>query len=198
MPGAAPRIKTPPPPANSRGRGEPDRGEAARREGDAAPFASGGSDMTTLTYAGIGARATPSSVLADMAVIAGWLARTGWHLHSGGAHGADTAFAGARRPAGERCICRGADITAMPDLTATFCLRPSLTPAPISPPAIIPPGTAARRPSASCTPGTPEFCWTPACTGPSMPSFAGPAMAGPSPAARAWASGSPRPTASLC
>ena len=38
----------------------------------------------------------------------------------------------------------------MPDLTAAFCLRPSLTPAPISPPAIIPPGTAARRPSASC------------------------------------------------
>ena len=47
----------------------------------------------------------------------------------------------------------------MPDLTAAFCLRPSLTPAPISPPAIIPPGTAARRPSASCTPGTPESCW---------------------------------------
>ena len=52
--------------------------------------------MTALTYAGIGARATPSSVLADMAVIAGWLARTGWHLHTGGAHGADTAFAGGR------------------------------------------------------------------------------------------------------
>ncbi len=59
--------------------------------------------MTTLTYAGIGARATPSSVLADMTVIAGWLARTGWHLHAGGAHGADTAFAGGA-PAGRRIL----------------------------------------------------------------------------------------------
>ena len=38
----------------------------------------------------------------------------------------------------------------MPGLTAASCLRPSSTPAPISPPAIIPPGTAAHRPSASC------------------------------------------------
>ena len=49
--------------------------------------------MTTLTYAGIGARATPGPVLADMAKMAGWLARTGWHLATGGAAGADTAFA---------------------------------------------------------------------------------------------------------
>ena len=75
-----------------------DKDEAARREGDAAHVASGGPDMTALTYAGIGARATPSSVRADMTVIAGWLARTrvpttGWHLASGGAKGADTAFA---------------------------------------------------------------------------------------------------------
>ena len=64
--------------------------------------------MTALTYAGIGARATPSSVLADMTVIAGWLARTrvpatGWHLHSGGAKGADTAFAEGA-PAGQRTL----------------------------------------------------------------------------------------------
>ena len=32
--------------------------------------------MATLTYAGIGARATPAGVLADMTVMAGWLART--------------------------------------------------------------------------------------------------------------------------
>ena len=47
--------------------------------------------MATLTYAGIGSRKTPASVLADITVIAGWLARTGWHLASGGATGADTA-----------------------------------------------------------------------------------------------------------
>ena len=49
--------------------------------------------MATLRYAGIGARATPKAVLADMTVMAGWLARTGWHLSSGGADGADSAFA---------------------------------------------------------------------------------------------------------
>lgn len=46
-----------------------------------------------LTYAGIGARATPPSVLTIMGTIADWLARGGWHLHTGGADGADTAFA---------------------------------------------------------------------------------------------------------
>ena len=64
--------------------------------------------MTALTYAGIGARATPSSVRADMTVIAGWLARTrvpatGWHLASGGADGADSAFAEGA-PAGRRTL----------------------------------------------------------------------------------------------
>ena len=49
--------------------------------------------MTIPTYAGIGSRATPASVLADMTKMAGWLARTGWRLASGGAAGADTAFA---------------------------------------------------------------------------------------------------------
>ena len=46
-----------------------------------------------LSYAGIGARRTPPSVLADMTRIARWLHRTGWHLNSGGANGADRAFA---------------------------------------------------------------------------------------------------------
>jgi len=49
--------------------------------------------MTPLTYAGIGARATPKAVLADMTAIAAWLARTGWRLSTGGARGADAAFA---------------------------------------------------------------------------------------------------------
>ena len=59
--------------------------------------------MTALTYAGIGARATPAAVLADMTLISAWLARTGWNLASGGAHGADAAFAGGA-PAGQRTI----------------------------------------------------------------------------------------------
>ena len=59
--------------------------------------------MARLRYAGIGARTTPAAVLADMKVMAGWLARTGWHLTSGGADGADTAFAGST-PAGQRTI----------------------------------------------------------------------------------------------
>ena len=59
--------------------------------------------MTTLRYAGIGARATPAAVLSDMTVMAGWLARTGWMLSSGGADGADSAFA-AGAPAGQRTI----------------------------------------------------------------------------------------------
>ena len=59
--------------------------------------------MATLRYAGIGARATPAAVLADMETMAGWLARTGWHLSSGGADGADAAFA-AGAPAGQRTI----------------------------------------------------------------------------------------------
>ena len=59
--------------------------------------------MATLRYAGIGARATPASVLSDMTVMAGWLARTGWHLSTGGADGADSAFA-AGAPAEQRTM----------------------------------------------------------------------------------------------
>ena len=49
--------------------------------------------MTHLAYAGIGSRRTPPDVLEKMTVLAAWLERRGWHLHSGGAAGADTAFA---------------------------------------------------------------------------------------------------------
>ena len=59
--------------------------------------------MTTLIYAGIGARATPAATLRDMTKMAVWLARTGWHLASGGADGADSAFA-AGAPAGQRTL----------------------------------------------------------------------------------------------
>ncbi len=59
--------------------------------------------MTQPVYAGIGSRNTPPETLRDMTRMAAWLARRGWHLHSGGAAGADSAFA-AGTPAGRRTI----------------------------------------------------------------------------------------------
>ena len=59
--------------------------------------------MTHLVYAGIGSRATPQSVLEVMTVMAAWLARREWHLHTGGAAGADSAFA-AGAPADRRTV----------------------------------------------------------------------------------------------
>lgn len=59
--------------------------------------------MSQLIYAGIGARATPRSVRIHMTAIANWLASKGWLLASGGAHGADSAFAGGA-PAGMRVL----------------------------------------------------------------------------------------------
>lgn len=59
--------------------------------------------MTPPTYAGIGARATPKPVLDDMTTMAAWLARSGWLLATGGAHGADAAFA-AGAPPGKRTL----------------------------------------------------------------------------------------------
>jgi hypothetical protein len=53
----------------------------------------------TLRYAGIGARLTPAPVLARMRQVAARLAQLGYTLLSGGATGADTAFA---EGAGER------------------------------------------------------------------------------------------------
>ena len=55
-------------------------------------------DPGTLLYAGIGSRETPAPVLKDMTTMSSWLARTGWHLASGGANGADTAFAAGAPP----------------------------------------------------------------------------------------------------
>ena len=46
-------------------------------------------------YAGVGARRTPSAVLAGMRDMARELAARGWHLRTGGADGADSAFADA-------------------------------------------------------------------------------------------------------
>lgn len=47
----------------------------------------------SFVYAGIGARATPPAILAHITKLADSLGRAGWHLNSGGADGADTAFA---------------------------------------------------------------------------------------------------------
>ena len=46
-----------------------------------------------LCYAGIGSRETPPNVQKDMQELARILAENGWHLRTGGADGADTAFA---------------------------------------------------------------------------------------------------------
>ena len=48
---------------------------------------------TALTYAGVGARATPPDVLRIMTAMSEWLSIKGWHLASGGAQGGDSAFA---------------------------------------------------------------------------------------------------------
>ena len=47
----------------------------------------------SLVYAGIGARKTPDGMLDAMRGLAERLAQAGWQLRSGGAHGADEAFA---------------------------------------------------------------------------------------------------------
>ncbi len=87
--------------------------------------------MATLTYAGIGSRKTPASVLANVTVIAGWLARTGWHLASGGATGADTAFASGA-PADRRTVflpwpgyngCRGPDCRVLTTSQLVACME---------------------------------------------------------------------------
>ena len=48
--------------------------------------------MAPLVYAGVGARKTPKPVLAVMRRMASYLVEKGWHLNTGGADGADTAF----------------------------------------------------------------------------------------------------------
>ena len=87
--------------------------------------------MATLTYAGIGARATPAAVLRDMTVMAEWLGRTGWTLSTGGADGADSAFANGA-PAGQRTIWlpwrgyngqRGPDCRVLSVAAMTVCME---------------------------------------------------------------------------
>ncbi len=56
-----------------------------------------------LRWAGIGSRQTPDPVLADMTDLARRMTDAGWHLSSGGARGADSAFA-AGTPVEQRTI----------------------------------------------------------------------------------------------
>ena len=104
--------------------------------------------MTTLIYAGIGARATPAATLQDMIVMAGWLSRTGWHLATGGAAGADTAFAEGAA-AGQRTLYlpwRGYDGHAGRDC---HVLSPAELSACMDVAARLHPGTGVRTPCAS-------------------------------------------------
>lgn len=71
-------------------------------EGDAATVQVPGNDRP-LIWAGIGSRQTPAATLAEMTGLAGRMADAGWHLASGGADGADTAFA-AGAPADQRTV----------------------------------------------------------------------------------------------
>ena len=86
--------------------------------------------MTQLVYAGIGSRATPSAILEAMTTMATWLAHRGWHLHSGGAAGADSAFA-AGAPAERRTVflpwpgyrgCQGSDCRTLSPERMRICL----------------------------------------------------------------------------
>ena len=87
--------------------------------------------MTELVYAGIGSRGTPAGVLADITKMAAWLARNGWHLASGGAAEADTAFASGA-PAGRRTLflpwpgyngCRGPDCRVLTSSQLSACME---------------------------------------------------------------------------
>ena len=65
----------------------PEQTAAPAGVADASEHEAGG-----LVYAGIGSRQTPAEMLVAMTELARELERAGWHLHSGGADGADTAF----------------------------------------------------------------------------------------------------------
>ena len=73
----------------------PEQTAAPAGVADASEHEAGG-----LVYAGIGSRQTPPEMLEAMTELARELERSGWHLHSGGADGADTAFENGTTKAG--------------------------------------------------------------------------------------------------
>ncbi len=84
-----------------------------------------------LRWAGIGSRKTPPAVLQDMTELSRQMAAVGFHLSSGGAKGADTAFA-AGTPADQRTIwlplpgfqgLRGPDCHTLPPDRLQECLK---------------------------------------------------------------------------
>ena len=100
---------------NLRVSGQPG-GDEGRKDGEMRPeFNWGDHHMTTIIYAGIGSRATPRPVLADMTVIVSGLALTGWPLVSGGAHPGQVPAAalwGAAPERGHARSCCGAALPA--------------------------------------------------------------------------------------
>ena len=76
-------------------------GASAAEDRTSGPHAS--AEGRVLRWAGIGARNTPEPVLADMTALARQMAEAGFHLASGGAEGADAAFA-AGTPAEQRTV----------------------------------------------------------------------------------------------
>ena len=87
--------------------------------------------MTPLLYAGVGSRTTPRDVLETMTVMAAWLGRRGWHLHTGWGCGGRLRIPG-RRPtrhahpvpavAGIIAVTRARDYRTLVDDPARRCL----------------------------------------------------------------------------
>ena len=113
--------------------------------------------MTQLSYAGIGSRETPAEILKQMTVLSAWMSRRGWHLHSGGAAGADTAFARAHRSPHARSSCPGPAMSVTQVRTVISPRAKSTAAAPRSPPSCTPRGINADREPGSCTAGTSPF-----------------------------------------
>ncbi len=171
--------------------------EAVVGEGAAGMASEEDGDMAALRYAGIGARATPAAVLADMTVMASWLVRTGWHLASGGVTKPTVHLRRERRRSSGRSGCRGGATGDTADRAAGCCRRLGCRLAWRSRPRCIRRGSGVRQPCTDCMRGMSRSCWVRGGTGPSMQSCAGRSGDGQR-AARGRPSGSPGPAASRC
>ena len=86
-----------------RRRRDPMPGRRGGEEPDSGERSQGGEDHDATRLCRHRIVRHPPSVLEDMTRMAAWLAHRGWHLHSGGAAGADSAFA-AGAPPGARAL----------------------------------------------------------------------------------------------